>query len=234
MAGGTPRFNPINQEDYILQGGRSGAPDTGTVPVGTVLVLDDDPAILTSLERLLSALGFVVWPFASPEQLFAHGEPLAPACLLLDNQLGESVLGVDVYAEMRRKGWEIPTVFITAHWDVRLVVEVMRAGADGFVTKPYDPAELVEAVRQALKRSAEAARTASNSHDARAKVATLTSRERDVVTLVAAGLLNKEIADRLNIALVTVKVHRGRAMRKLGARNPAELSLIAAHAGLVE
>jgi FixJ family two-component response regulator len=165
--------------------------------------------------------------------LIVHGEPHAPACLLLDNQLGEKVRGVDVHADLRQRGWEIPTVFITAHWDVRLVVEVMRAGADGFITKPYHPEELVDAVGQALRRSAQSVRISSHAQEARARAATLTSRERDVVTLVASGLLNKEIADRLGIALVTVKVHRGRAMVKLGARNPAELSLIASQAGLV-
>lgn len=200
---------------------------------GTVLVLDDDRSILSSLERLLTTLGHVVWVFSKPEQLIVHGEPIAPACLLLDNQLGEKVRGVDVHADLRQRGWEIPTVFITAHWDVRLVVEVMRAGADGFITKPYHPEELVDAVGQALRRSAQSVRISSHAHEARVRASTLTSRERDVVTLVASGLLNKEIADRLGIALVTVKVHRGRAMLKLGARNPAELSLIASQAGLV-
>jgi FixJ family two-component response regulator len=172
---GSPQNNtPIHQGNSSFQGGQANSADEGIVHTGTVLVLDDDPSILSSLERLLTTLGHVVWIFSNPEQLLARGEPLAPACLLLDNQLGEKVRGVDVHAELRQRGWEIPTVFITAHWDVRLVVEVMRAGADGFITKPYHPDELVDAVGRALRRSADSVRTSSHVQEARVKASTLT------------------------------------------------------------
>lgn len=198
-----------------------------------VLVLDDDRAILVGLERLLTARGYNVRLYAEAEEFFRAGLPTVPACLLLDNQLGHRMTGVQVHAEMQRRNWNIPTIFVTAHWDVHTVVNAMRAGADDFLAKPYNPAELVEAVAQALQRARSHHRV--NLHEAtiHAKAATLTPREREIVRWVAAGLLNKEIADQLDLALITVKVHRGRAMRKLGAGNSAELAHLAAQAGLL-
>jgi len=197
-----------------------------------VLVLDDDRFIRTGLERLLSAHGYKVRLHAEPEGLFRDGLPSVPSCLLLDNQLGEGMTGVQVHEELLRRGWFIPTVFLTAHWNVQLVVNAMRAGADGFLTKPFDPAELVDAVALALQRSRTKQQGEFAAAEARVRVASLTPREREIVRLVVTGLLNKEIADQLDLALITVKVHRGRAMHKLGAGNPAELVHIAELAGL--
>lgn len=197
-----------------------------------VVVLDDERTILVGLERLLTAHGYRVRLHAAPDEFFQAGLPTVPACLLLDNQLGHCMTGVQVHAEMQQRNWFMPTVFVTAHWDVHTVVDAMRAGADDFLAKPYNPTELVEAVERALDR----ARTRSRDHllDAgiRTKVATLTPREREIVRLVVTGLINKEIADHLDIAVVTVKLHRGRAMRKLGAGNSAELAHIAMRADL--
>jgi FixJ family two-component response regulator len=197
-----------------------------------VLVLDDDASILSGLERLLTAHGYRVRLHAEPDQFFRAGVPGCPACLLLDNQLGNGRTGVEVHAEMQRRGWDIPTVFVTAHWDVQTVVRVMRAGADDFIAKPYDPAELMAAVARALQRARTNQRTGLLATETRAKAACLTPREREIVRLVVTGLLNKEIADQLALALVTVKIHRGRAMRKLGAGNPADLARLAALAGI--
>ncbi len=190
---------------------------------GMVVVLDDDHAIRAGLERLLSAHGYQVRLYAEPRELFREGLPAAPACLLLDNQLGEGITGVQVHEELLRRGWFIPTVFLTAHWNVQLVVNAMRSGADGFLTKPFDPAELIEAVALALQRSRAKQQDGFAVAEARTKVASLTPREREIVNLVAESLSNQEIAARLNLALVTVKVHRARAMQKLGAGNSAEL-----------
>ncbi len=197
-----------------------------------VLVLDDDRFIRTGLDRLLSAHGYKVRLHAEPDELFRDGLPSVPSCLLLDNQLGECMTGVQVHEELLRRGWFIPTVFLTAHWNVQLVVNAMRAGADGFLTKPFDPDELVDAVALALQRSRTKQQGEFAAAEARVRAASLTPRERDIVTLVVSGLLNKEIADQLDLALITVKVHRGRAMHKLGAGNPAELVHIAGLAGI--
>lgn len=199
----------------------------------TVLILDDDRSILSGLERLLKAHGYRVSLFADPDHFFRAGLPSVPACLILDNQLNDSMTGLQVYEELQRRGWFIPTVFLTAHWNVQSVVSAMRSGADGFLTKPFDPGELVAAVGQALEKSRIKYRGGIMADEARAKAALLTPREKEVVRLVVAGFLNKEIADQLKLALVTVKVHRGRAMQKLGAGNPAEFARIAAQAGIV-
>ena len=197
-----------------------------------VLVLDDDRFIRTGLERLLTAHGYHVRLHAEPDELFRVGLPTVPACLLLDNQLGDGMSGVQVHEELLRRGWFIPTVFLTAHWNVQLVVNAMRSGADGFLTKPFDPAELVDAVALALQRSRARQQKEFAVAEARAKVASLTPREREIVRLVDQGMLNKEIADQLDLALITVKVHRGRAIHKLGAGNSAELVHIAELAGI--
>lgn len=199
----------------------------------TVLILDDDLSILKGLDRLLTAHGYRVGLYSESEDFFRAGMPAVPACLILDNQLGDGVTGVEVHAEMQRRGWEIPTVFLTAHWNVQSVVNAMRAGADGFLTKPFDPAELVDAVAQALQRARAKQREGVQAADARTRVASLTAREREIVEFVVGGLLNKEIAGQLGLALVTVKVHRARAMQKLGAGNPVELARLAALGGIV-
>lgn len=195
--------------------------------------MDNDPSVRKGLMRFLSDHDYDVRLFDKPEKFFAYGQPESPSCLLLDNQLGGGETGVEVHAEIVRRGWYIPTVFLTAHWNVKTIVDVLRAGADGFLTKPYDPVELLEAVDQAIIRSRRALLEKTDSIRVRAKFEALTKREIEVVRLVVAGLLNKEIADKLGIALVTVKVHRGRAMKKLGAGNPASLAKLAAEAGIV-
>jgi len=196
-----------------------------------VMVLDDDKAVLVSLERLLEANGFSVRTHLTPEEFFRSGLPTVPACLLLDQHLGPAK-GTDVHAEMQRLGWNIPTVFLTADWDTHTVVRAMRNGADDYLTKPFDPDELLRAVKRCLERAAETLVADESQARIRARVASLTPREREIVGHVVSGMLNKQIADLLDLALVTVKVHRGRAMRKLGARNPAELAHIIANTGL--
>lgn len=198
------------------------------------MVLDDDPGILTGLERLLTDKDYRVKCFLRSEDLFKFGPPSVPSCLILDNQLGDGMSGIEVHADMVRRGWNIPTVFLTAHWDVHLIVKAIRNGADGFITKPFETAELVEAVRSALEHARVLHQENLQVIQARHGASQLTSREREIVRLVCAGLLNKEIADRLGLALVTVKVHRGRAMRKMGAGNAAELARIATMGGICD
>lgn len=197
-----------------------------------VLVLDDEPSVLRGLDRLLRAHGYQTRLHQTPDTLFAEGMPEVPACLLLDNNLNHGATGIQVHAEIVRLGWNVPTVFLTGHWNVQEVVSAIRAGADGFLTKPYDPDELLRNVAEALERSRSHVVKVKTETVATLRAAKLTAREREVVCLVVAGKLNKEIASELNLALVTVKVHRGRAMRKLGAGNAADLVRIANLAGL--
>lgn len=197
-----------------------------------VLVLDDDPSVLASLERLLSTMGYRVRLHSTPDDFFRAGFPKFPACLLLDNHLGEGMTGVEVHAEIIRRGWKLPTVFLTAHWNVQSVVKAMRDGADGFVTKPVDTKELLDAVRTAFRNVRIRAVEELLDDEIRSRAASLTKRELEIVRLVVKGLLNKEIADQLGLAVVTVKLHRGRAMKKLGAGNPYELARFASLLGL--
>lgn len=198
------------------------------------MVLDDDQAVLIGIERLLSHENYHVKGFLHCEDLFKFGQPRLPACLILDNQLGDGMTGVDVHAEIIRRGWNIPVLFLTAHWDAQSIVRAIRSGADDFITKPFEPSELIEAVNGAIARARQQLEEASEIFQARLKAGRLTDREREIVRFVCSGMLNKEIADRLGLALVTVKVHRGRAMQKLGAGNPPELVRIASKAGLLD
>ena len=202
-------------------------------PDHLVLILDDEPSVLESLTRLLTVHDYQVSPYTEPAELFLDGRPSVPSCLILDHHLGNGVTGVQVYEEMGKRGWDIPTVFLTAFWDIKLVVSAMRSGADGFLSKPFEPEELVVAVEQALQSAIDRHQDGMDADALRECAASLTPREREIVSLVVQGLLNKEIADKLELALVTIKVHRGRAMHKLGAGNPAELARIAALAGIV-
>ncbi len=149
-------------------------------------------------------------------------------------QLGDGLSGFQVYEELLRTGWRNPTIFLTAHWSPAVIVKAMKAGADGFIVKPFDPLELLAEVAKALQKSGENHLSDQTISDARARADLLTEREREIVKLVVKGMLNKEIADQLGLALVTVKVHRGRAMKKLNAGNPAEMVHVAALAGLTK
>jgi len=199
-----------------------------------VIALDDNPSVLDSLDKLLSAHGHPVRKHANRDDFLRAGLPEVPACLLLDYQLEDGISGTDVYKEMNCRGWNLPTIFLTGHGSVPLVVQAMREGADGFLTKPYDPQELLEEVERALEHARTLAETRAKESQLLARAAKLTAREREIVVLVVEGCLNKEIADRLDLALVTVKVHRSRAMHKLGAGNPAELAQLAIQAGIVK
>ena len=197
-----------------------------------VVVLDDDPSVLKSLEHLLTHHGYQVRLHQDPDSFFNSGLPELPACLLLDNNLNHGSTGIEVHAELMRRDWNLPTIFLTGHWDVQAVVKAIRAGADGFLTKPYEPSELLANVKQALEHSQANHQYDRLAAEAKARAATLTKREREVCRLITAGNLNKEIADQLNLALITVKVHRGRSMKKLGAGNAADLARIAHLAGI--
>lgn len=197
-----------------------------------VLVLDDEPSVLRGLERLLTGHGYQVRLHLTPESLFADGLPKMPACLLLDNNLNHGQSGLQVHAEVLRRGWHLPTIFLTGHWNVKEVVNAIRAGADGFLTKPYDPDELLANVADAIERARNHHQQQQAVAEARLRSSSLTKREREVVCHVVSGKLNKEIAVAMGLALITVKVHRGRAMRKLNAGNAAELARIASLAGL--
>ena len=187
-----------------------------------VRVVDDDIAVLKSVDRLLRSSGFTVLTFPSPGDFLRQHDFDAPGCVVLDLCMPD-IDGLRLQQALARAENPCPVVFITGHGDVEASVQAMKAGAVDFLTKPFDPRRLVEAVRTAVDRdiAARAARAERSALDKR--MAALTPRERQVMTQVVAGHLNKQIGVELGIAEKTVKVHRARVMKKMAAGSIAEL-----------
>ncbi|HEX6998344.1 MAG TPA: response regulator [Gammaproteobacteria bacterium] len=216
---------------------RGAGPRPGTEPVRSdralfrdegdrkrsVVVVDDDPAVLRSLGRLLALHGFDVKSFASPESLLAEVESLAPTCLIADLSM-PGLNGLDLQRTLDERGLSYPIVFVTAYGDIRTSVQAMRRGAVDFLTKPYDQRDLLDAVARAIDARERSREESERLALLRRRLASLTVREREVFEQVAAGYLNKQIAANLGISEKTVKVHRARVMRKMSVRSLAQLA----------
>jgi FixJ family two-component response regulator len=188
----------------------------------TIAVIDDDPDIREALNGLLRSVGLRVELFASVQEFLGTARPDLPGCLILDVRLpGRS--GLDLQEELAKANMQLPVIFISGHADVPLSVRAMKAGAVEFLTKPVRDQDLLDAIQLALAN--DRARRADESSFARlrADFDTLTPREREVMVMVVAGRLNKQIAAELRLSEATVKVHRGQVMRKMRARSFAEL-----------
>jgi FixJ family two-component response regulator len=195
-------------------------------PSGVVFVVDDDLSVREALRSLVRSTGLDCETFESADELLRQPPPDAPACLVLDVHLSE-VSGLDLAPALRRAGVEMPIVFITGYGTIPMSVRAMKAGAVEFLTKPFSEPELLGAVEQALHRDRRARAERAEEKVLRARFAKLTARERQVFSLVAGGRMNKEIAAELGTAEQTVKVHRGRVMKKLEARSVADLVKLA-------
>jgi FixJ family two-component response regulator len=196
-----------------------------------VVVVDDDSSVLDALRRLLTAEGYRVLVFSSSSELLARGPLAEPGCLLLDVYLPD-VIGLELDHILRERGWNVPVIYMTGRADVPTSVRAMKAGAVDFLTKPIDAEDLLEAVGRALARDARARAERAELATFGARLATLTRREREVAALVAKGLLNKQSAALLGTSEKTIKVHRSRAMAKLGVSSVAELVRVADRLGL--
>jgi len=189
----------------------------------TVHLVDDDPGVLKALSRLLRAKGYEVKPYSSPQVFLEEHDVTVPGCAVLD----VSMPGLDGLELQRAltatNGFHRPVLFVTGKGDIPTSVRAMKAGAIDFLTKPVKDVDLFEAVSRAEARDAELRRLHSEMESIQAKVGTLTPREREVLTHVVAGRLNKQIAGDLGTVEKTIKVHRSRMMEKLGIRTVADL-----------
>ena len=187
-----------------------------------IYLVDDDPAVVTAVSRLLNASGYDVRPFMSPSEFLRAHDASLPGCAVLDEAM-PGLTGLAVQEALAASGKERQIVFITGEGDVPTSVSAMRAGAVDFLTKPFDGAQLLNAIETALQRDRVARQARGAAADVQHHLATLTLRERQVLDLVIKGRLNKQIAGDLGIAEKTVKVHRGRMLEKMNVRSVAEL-----------
>ena len=188
----------------------------------TVLIIDDDPDLRASVGRLLRSLGLDAHLFASIPDFLKSDPPDGPTCLVLDVRL-PGMSGLDFQIELASMDLRLPIVFISGHADVPMSVKAMKRGAIEFLTKPFRDQDLLDAVRLAIERDQVERQRSQMTLDLRTRFDSLTSREKEVFALVSTGLMNKQIAGEMDIREVTVKVHRGNVMRKMGARSLAAL-----------
>jgi FixJ family two-component response regulator len=194
-------------------------------------VVDDDPDVLKAIDRLLQSVGLNVVTFPSPQQFLENYARNAPGCLVLDLAL-PGLSGLELQRTLERQASFLPIVFLTGRGDIASSVQAMKHGAADFLTKPIDDAELIAAIHEALAKD-QALRRASVERDRVAKcLAALTERERQVLELIVAGRLNKQIAAELGTVEKTIKFHRGNLMRKMGVRVVADLVKLAERAGV--
>jgi len=196
-----------------------------------VLVVDDDPDVREGLRALFQSVNLKSKAYSSAPELFRSKLPDQVSCLILDVRL-PGLSGLDFQTELAKVQINIPIIFITGHGDIPMSVKAMKAGAVEFLTKPIREQDLLDAVRAALDRDRHRRQHEKRAHNLRSRFEALSHREQEVMTLVAAGLMNKQVAAEIGISEVTVKVHRHNIMKKLGAQSLADLVRMADALGL--
>jgi len=197
----------------------------------TVFIVDDDPGVLKALSRMVRARGYDVRSFTSPHGFLADHDAKVPGCAVLDVSM-PGLDGFELQRALAADGALRPIIFLTGKGDIPMSVRAMREGAIDFLTKPVSDEDLLAAIGRAVKQDAESRQISANLALIQAKIATLTPRERQVLTHVIAGRLNKQIAGDLGTAEKTIKVHRARMMEKLSVRTVADLVRMAQKAGI--
>jgi FixJ family two-component response regulator len=196
-----------------------------------VFVVEDDAAMRRSLENLLRSVGLSVAAFGSARDFLRSNRPDAPACLVLDVRL-PGASGLELQKGMAGTDHEIPIIFITGHGDIPMSVQAMKAGAVGFLTKPFREQDLLDAIHQALERDRNTRREKAERDELHRRFDSLTPREREVMGLVVTGLLNKQIAGAVGASETTIKIHRHQVMEKMAAGSLPELVRMADRLGV--
>jgi FixJ family two-component response regulator len=191
-----------------------------------VIIIEDDASMREAIMTLIETVGLNGHMYASGQEFLQHAPPDGPSCLVLDVRL-PGLSGLNLQRELARRGMDIPIIFITGHGDIPMSVQAMKAGAVEFLTKPFRDQDLLDAIAQALERDRAARRQRADMTALRQRYDTLTAREREVMRLTVAGLLNKQIASELGTSEKTVNIQRGRMMQKMQADSIAALVRIA-------
>jgi FixJ family two-component response regulator len=196
-----------------------------------VFVVDDDASVREALRGLFRSVGLRVEVFGSAHEFLQSKLPDVASCLILDIRLPR-LSGLDFQAELAKADIHIPIIFMTGHGDIPMTVRAMKAGAIDFLTKPFRDQDMLDAVTTAIARDQNSRDEAKTLSDLHALFATLTAREREVMALVTAGLMNKQVAAEIGIAEITVKIHRGHIMRKMAAKSLPDLVRMAQALGI--
>ena len=196
-----------------------------------VFVVDDDPLVRDAVSNLLRSVDLQTRAFGSASEFLREKRPTLPSCLVLDVRL-PGASGLDFQAELSKLDIRIPIIFMTAHGDIPMSVRAMKAGAVEFLTKPFREQDMLDAVKLALERDQGRIEAERASSELKSSFETLTPREREIMALVASGLMNKQVAGKMGLSEITVKVHRGRIMQKMGARTLADLVRMAEALGI--
>ena len=195
-----------------------------------VIIVDDDEGVRLGLLDLMESVGLGARTYPAVQDFLKDGLPDAPSCLVLDVRL-PGMSGLTFQQELAKAGIAVPVIFITGHGDVPMTVRAMKAGAVEFLTKPFDDQVLLDAIHASIERDRARRRDAAGLSEVQALYRGLTERERQVMKLVVAGRVNKQIASEIGLSLVTVKVHRGQVMRKMLAKSVADLVRMADRLG---
>ena len=209
----------------------SAAGQSKSAPKPVVFIVDDDIWVRESVELLIRSEGWLAETFGSAQEFLDRPRALVPSCLVLDFSL-PGLNGLELQKRVAAERTDMPIIFITGHGDVPITVQAMKAGAVEFLTKPFSPDVLLDAIRKAIERSRTALSREADMQVLRECYESLTPREREVMALVVSGLLNKQVGGELGISEVTVKAHRGQVMQKMKAESLAALVKIAERLGV--